>query len=522
MHSESQSTGAPSPGTGIAGFEAGAPPLERGLRLTSRDGLNPYQSDGHWLLRMSPSGDYYAEDNWAFSFTERAARRAPSLIIELDFLDEGFGVIAARRLADASFNGHYVEPSQAVSYTRLNTGRFRRAAFAFDEGPAGTDPEGKADLLFTGVQHLRSIRVFEHVPDSYWDQLRGEIPEDVAPLVSLQHPMQVVCSADGALSGMREDLRRSRHALRESLPLVKGLGFNAVESYVRWNLVEPEPGRFDWSIYDAIVEDLQRHGLKWFPLLVVGSAYTLPEWFHDSGQNVGFTCLEHGLSNPIQSIWSPHHKQHVTRFLHAFGRHYEPLKCLQGVRLGPTGNFGESQYPAGGNWGYHGEPMHIHIGMWAGDAYARAHFRQVLRQRYGSIEELNRAWHSQFARFLDIEPLLPDQCVSKRQRFDLNAWYTDSMTEWCAWWAHQAREAMPNTPIFQSSGGWGATEIGTDYSAQTRTMREIGGRQNDGSPSRNDFAGIRLTNELDSFHQCFYATRLAATAARLYLSLIHI
>ena len=77
------------------------------------------------------------------------------------------------------------------------------------------------------------------------------------------------------------------------------------------------------------------------------------------------------------------------------------------------------------------------------------------------------------------------------------------MSGWCEWWAIEARKAMPNTPIYQSAGGWGAAEIGTDYSAQAKSMLKIGG-------------GIRLTNELDSFHQCYYATRLGATAARLY------
>ncbi|MCA9424112.1 MAG: hypothetical protein KC994_03525, partial [Candidatus Omnitrophica bacterium] len=57
--------------------------------------------------------------------------------------------------------------------------------------------------------------------------------------------------------------------------------------------------------------------------------------------------------------------------------------------------------------------------------------------------------------------------------------------------------------IYQSSGGWGFRESGTDYTAQAKSMLKVDG-------------GIRLTNETDSFDQDFYATRLAATAARLY------
>jgi hypothetical protein len=209
------------------------------------------------------------------------------------------------------------------------------------------------------------------------------------------------------------------------------------------------------------------------------------------------------MSNPIQSIWSPYHKKHVVRFLQAFGAHYEPMGCLLGVRLGPSGNYGESQYPAAGNWGYGGKQMHIHIGYWANDTYAHQDFSEFLKKQYGTIEKLNEAWDMKHNSFDEIVPVLPYLSWSKRQCLDMSTWYTDSMTEWCEWWALEARKAMPNTVIYQSAGGWGFVESGTDYSAQTKSMVKIHG-------------GIRLTNETDSFHQNFYATRLATTAARLY------
>jgi hypothetical protein len=93
--------------------------------------------------------------------------------------------------------------------------------------------------------------------------------------------------------------------------------------------------------------------------------------------------------------------------------------------------------------------------------------------------------------------------LSKQQRLDFTAWYTDSMSDWCGWWAREARRALPKTPIYQSAGGWGFRETGTDYTAQTKAMADIDG-------------GVRLTNETDSYEQNFYVTRLAATAARLY------
>jgi len=202
-------------------------------------------------------------------------------------------------------------------------------------------------------------------------------------------------------------------AMRELAPLARVLGFTSIESYVTWKRLEPRrEGEFDFGFYDEVTRVLQEYGLKWFPLLIVGSGYALPDWFLEHPEMAGFMCLEHGRSNSIQSIWHPAQRRHVTRVLQAFGRHYEPMGVLEGVRLGPSGNYGESQYPAGGSWGAKGEKMHIHIGWWAADPEARADFRRWLGARYGRIEELNRAWDADYRDFAAVEPVLSTQRTS--------------------------------------------------------------------------------------------------------------
>jgi hypothetical protein len=452
---------------------------------------------------MTPSGRLYAEDRWEFRVADRALKVLADLILEIEFVDDGYGILAASRFVDDSFDGRYAAASRSVSYTRLGTGRIRVAAFRFTDAPAAPLAGERADIVVTGLQGLVSARLVTGAGEAYWLQRQAAIPRDVTPAVRLSRPVQIGTTAGVAVLGRDGLLEPSISALRELAPLAKALGFTAIEAYVRWDMVEPEQGRFDWSFYDAVVDELRPLGLKLFPLLIVGSAYALPDWFFRSEENVGFVCLEHGLSNPIQSIWSPYHRKHVTRFLQAFGAHYEPMKCLEAVRLGPSGNYGESQYPAAGDWGFHGEKMHLHIGMWAGDPYALGDFQQFLKRKYWTPDALSAAWGRTVSAFDDVRLKLPEQCVSRRERVDIYAWYTNSMSDWCEWWAVEARKAMPNTPIYQSAGGWGAAEIGTDYSAQTKSMLKIGG-------------GIRLTNELDSFHQAYYATRLACTAARNY------
>ncbi len=314
--------------------------------------------------------------------------------------------------------------------------------------------------------------------------------------------MDLVITA-GADAPTVEGLPDALAYLRNQLPLMKALGFNGIESYVKWNFVERTPGVFDWSYYDAIVAEVEKHGMKWFPLLIVGSAYALPDWFYESGENVPFVCLEHGKAIEIPTIFAGTQDKYVKRFLTEFGKHYGDSRSLLGIRLGPSGNYGEAQYPATGAWGYKGRPLHTHIGYWVGDPKANENFRGWLTGRYSGIEALNKAWATRFASFDEVRTFLPVTANTTRMRLDFSTWYLDAMSEWCEKWAVWAREVMPRTSIYQSSGGWGAVEIGTDYAAHSKSMAKLGG-------------GIRMTNENDSYLNNFGNTRLAASAARFY------
>jgi hypothetical protein len=290
--------------------------------------------------------------------------------------------------------------------------------------------------------------------------------------------------------------------LRNRLPLVRAIGFNGVETYVRWGWVERKPGVYDWSYYDAILNEIEQHGLQWFPMLLAGSGYALPAWLHDSTNNVGFKCLEHGLSHDTQTIFDPFQAEYASHFIAEFGKHYGSRKSLLGIRLGPSGDYGEAQYPAKGP-GYGFGQGHTHIGYWAADDFAQAAFRDHLKKKYGDVSALNAAWDSGYESFSKISTFLPVTAVARRKRLDFADWYMGAMSEWCEQWAVWSRKALPNTVIHQSSGGWGPVEIGTDYSYQARSMSKVHG-------------GMRLTNEGDDFPDNFTITRMASSAARFY------
>jgi hypothetical protein len=434
------------------------------------------RSDGLSLTREPELRDYFHRRAFVLRIDKPLAGR---LWLSIEYLDRGYGLISITAP---------VAQSKQSGVARLNTGGFRKAVFELDQPPG-------REIRIYGLESVRSVSVLDRAPPV-------EPVPAVKPALSFTKPSQRVTTA-GADANTPEGLPEALATMRNLLPLARALGFNGIESYVKWGFVERAPGVFDWSFYDAIVAEIEKAGLQWFPLLIVGSAYTLPDWYYESKENVGFVCLEHRLHNDIQSIFCDNQVKYVRRFLSEFGKHYASRKVLLGIRLGPSGNYGEAQYPARGNWGYKGRLIHTHIGYWAGDPYAAVSFRNWLRLRYRTVEELNRAWQASFGSFEQLEPFLPVTAAVERKRIDFADWYMGAMSQWCEKWAEWAREAMPETVIHQSSGGWGPIEIGTDYTYQARTMARLKG-------------GVRLTNESDNFPQNFAITRMASSAARFY------
>ena len=470
---------------------------EQASRLLNENDVREVHEAGQSFRCIKEDTNPYEKVRWLIEIDAESLTPSAEYTLEIHFFDKGAGVIEPALFTGSSALGI----GRSEGYTRLNTLGMRTACFGF----VMADNQGAPlRLEVAGLQYLQSVRIVPAYSEEQWTAAHDAVPRDVKPMVILSRPMDLVTTAGISAHAYEPDIEAELQAVHNLAPLAKVLGFNGIEMYVRWRLIEPErEGAFDFDYYDRLAAKLQEYGLKWFPLLIVGSAYALPDWFAASEENIGFVCLEHGIGNPIQSIWSPTHKRHVERVLRAFGNHFDPTGTLLGVRLGPSGNYGESQYPAGGNWPLKGHAMHIHIGLWCADDYARADFRGALRGKYGDIAALNTAWGQHFPSFEEIPMLLPVQMISKRQRVDFLSWYTSAMSQWCECWAVETRKALPNTPIYQSSGGWGFVEAGTSYSQQAKSMLLVDG-------------GIRLTNETDSFEQNFYATRLAATAARLY------
>ena len=395
-------------------------------------------------------------------------------------------------------------PAETLAgYTSCATGKTRTCAAVV----ALPEASETLDLAVIGLENIQTVTVSAGRDESVIARAKAERPqpEDIHPAFELDRPMQLVITVgDASPSCSRDDLPATLERMADCVPYVRSMGFNGAESYVRWDFVEYEKDKFDWSYYDAVIAAAARYGMKWFPLVIGGSAYALPAWYREETPGFeGFACLEHGKSNNIPTIFTDQQTPFVKKYLHELGKHYNDNPNVFGVRLGPSGNYGESQYPATGNWGYKHQPEHMHIGWWAGDKNAPVRFAAWLKDRYQTAEALSQAWGEPIAAFEEVKTFIPYTTESRRKRKDFVDWYMFEMTDWCNRWAVWTREELKKPDVYQSAGGWGFCECGTDFTDQTRGMVPVNGC-------------IRATNEDESYELNFAITRMLSSAARFY------
>jgi len=275
------------------------------------------------------------------------------------------------------------------------------------------------------------------------------------------------------------DASRQVRALEAAAPALRAMGITGHQWRVRWGMCEPVAGRYDWSICDRYVDAYRRTGIKWAPVLVLGSADAVPAWFRarrDAGYQ-GFVCLEHGREHVAPSLWSPALKRHIARFVEAFCRRYRDAGVIESLSLAITGERGEAAYPSGSRVARDARDrlLHTHEGLWAGDPCAVESFRAWLARKYGGSSPLRDAWGPRASNLNTVRPFLKRDAPNERAWLDLCDWYIGSLTEWCGFWMAEARKHFPVGDLYLCTRPEGSPEWGVDLGGQCRAAKAAGG-----------------------------------------------
>lgn len=256
----------------------------------------------------------------------------------------------------------------------------------------------------------------------------------------------------------------------ESLAQLRRTSCFAVCDYLSWPLTEREPGRWDFSLYKDNAARLRAAGFKYN---VFAWLHFAPRWYRDNPDYVPYRCLEHGLPVQQMSLWAPATRRIYREF-------YAQLSRAMGadiafLRLGMPSEYGEIGYPNGmTNWLV--PQTHVHPGFWCGDPYARQAFRTFALKRYRTLQGVNAAWGTSFARvseidFPSVSPETVAQCrapehkAARTRWLDFQDWYNQSWSDFLQWAAGVVKEAFP---------GYGTLSAGQDLRMRKEIIASLG------------------------------------------------
>ncbi len=483
-------------------------PVEKGIRsLSGADGVTMQNEKAGVTCLTNKPGETPASQYLYFQIDPADPLLSKNPVyVEIRYLDTEFGGdIDLDYDSDTgeTLTDRYLPADDKAGGMHLGSGKWETVIFKLDKPRFLRGENCGADFRIHGSDlEIAFVKVSSTKPQ-LWDTLQNTPQRSYPKMVTIGEGKQMIFGGFDPTS--KATANANIKALSQRIPAFKAVGFTSHEVYVRWNLCEPEEGKYDWSIYDQYVNLYKKEHIKWVPFLIVGSAYSLPDWFYKKKGYQGYVCLEHHEECDVQSLWNPAMRDQVTKFIKAFCEHYRDSGVIESILLGITGNYGEAIYPATGNdWtaDIHG-PYHTHMGFWAGDPYAIKSFREWLTKKYKDDAHIQAAWNDPNVHLATVQPMLQAEAPNDRAWLDFMHWYVGSMTDWASFWLQTTRKYFPKGDIYLCTGGDSNPMLGSDFGEQSKVAAESG-------------AGVRITNEGSNYRLNVAITRWVASACNQY------
>ncbi len=211
----------------------------------------------------------------------------------------------------------------------------------------------------------------------------------------------------------------SEEEWRADLQQIKDLGFNTVRTWVEWATCEPEPGRYNFDNLHLLMRIANEVGLKVFIQIYVDSA---PDWV---AQRYPFALFEAQNGDKVQPQSAPgaciDNKVVEEAILNFYSKTAEVAVS----------------YPNFFGWDLWSEP---HIINWASIDYipnvqfcfcdaTRARFREWLKKKYNSLENINAAWYRNFTDWTQVEAPRFSTILSYTDFIDWKTFIYEKLTE---------------------------------------------------------------------------------------------
>ena len=247
---------------------------------------------------------------------------------------------------------------------------------------------------------------------------------------------------------------------RELLPHWRALGFDAVEDYVAWQVVEPRPGEWDFALHRGHAQAAARAGLQY---VVYPWVHALPPWWRAGPECVLARCVEHQREGALPSLWAESTWRAAERLWRALAAALRDE--IRGVAIAFPADYGEVACGSGvADW-ILGQHEHQHAGLWCDEAPARAAWLEAARARHGTPENLGAAWALPADEAWERAPL-PAHDATLAHRADFARFLRGGVQDGTRRLLALARELFPDVPREIKLGHCSeALELGSDWHA---------------------------------------------------------
>ena len=218
-----------------------------------------------------------------------------------------------------------------------------------------------------------------------------------------------------------------------------------IEEYMGVSVMEPERGKSNWGQYREDAAAIKKAGVK---LVAYLWAQALPKWMKHDSKYVFTGNVATGLETENLSIFAAETLGFYDHFFGEASREIGDLVDI--VRIGSPYDYGECAYPAGAG-SYQFPKKNLEPGFWVNEAPARAHFKAAMKNKYGTVAQLNAAWGTSFRSLETID--YPKDPKDPRYWLDFIHWYQDGFTERMGEIVAIAQKHFPKTPI-NINYGW--------------------------------------------------------------------
>jgi beta-galactosidase GanA len=231
-------------------------------------------------------------------------------------------------------------------------------------------------------------------------------------------PVAVWYGGGKARARMLEKGARGKKELwRKDIRQIKALGFNTVRTWIDWATGEPRERGYHFENFDVILELAEEEGLKVFLQVYMDSA---PHWVGAKYPDAFFVSSNGAVVKPESSPGYCMDHPGVRRADLAFYSALAERARRSSAFIG---------------WDLWSEP---HIINWANPTYITnpefcfckntvSKFRRWLKNRYGTLENLNEAWYRHYETWDDVEPGRMSTILSYTDYIDWKAFIVDKL-----------------------------------------------------------------------------------------------